>query len=223
MQVGLPGLSIKKHLVPEYDLWAEAIELTNTLPFPIHWQWVKAHQDTQKTDDLILYGPLTATATVNVLCDKLATSAYTIAPPLDTSPRHMNASKVSITIDNQRVHTNLIDHISHAYHTPKLRDYILKCNGWTLTVFNSVDWDVLQLYMTSIKNTQRTNAVKFIHDWQNTGKQNQQFQVAEDDKPNAHKNMLMPTPSALTNVALLKPLFITYTVLAVLLHRPQVP
>ena len=139
MQAGLPSLGIKKHLVPEYDLWAEAIELTNTLPFTIKWQWVKAHQDTQKLDDLIIHGPLTAIATINVLCDKLATSAYNIPPPLITCPHHMNASKLSINIDNQRVHTNLNDHITNAYHTPKLRDYILERTGWTLTVFNSVD------------------------------------------------------------------------------------
>ena len=37
MDAGLPGLSIKAHLVPEYDLWAEAIHLTDTLPFPVSW------------------------------------------------------------------------------------------------------------------------------------------------------------------------------------------
>lgn len=33
--------------------------------------------------------------------------------------------------------------------------------------------------MISLKNTQRTNVVKIIHDWQNNGKQNLQFQEAE--------------------------------------------
>jgi len=187
MTSGLPGLSIKNHLVPDYDLWAEAIALVNTLPFPVHWKWVKAHQDTQKLDDLLVFGPLTANATINVLCDKLATSAYAITPPHSLNPHHMHASKVSITIHNQRVHTNMNHIIAHAYHMPKLRDYILERTGWTTDIFNSVDWDVTELYMKSLPDTTRTNAVKFIHDWQNTGKQNQQFQEAEDEKHDAHK------------------------------------
>ena len=35
MQNGMPGLGIQKHLVPEYDLWAESIHLTHILPYPI--------------------------------------------------------------------------------------------------------------------------------------------------------------------------------------------
>ena len=165
----------KKHLVPEYDLWAEALELVHTLPFPIKWQWVKAHQDTHKLEDLLIYGPLTVTATINVLCDKLATSAYTIPPPSSSNPHHMHASKVSITIQSQRVHTNMNDIIAHEYHTLKLRDYILERTGWTIATFNSVDWDITELYMKSLTDTTRTNAVKLLHDWQNTGKQNQPF------------------------------------------------
>ena len=106
-------------------MWAEAIDLEKTLPFPVEWQWVKAHQDTQKLDDLLVYGPLTANATINVLCDKLATSAYTITPPHSPNPHHMHASKVSITINRQRVHTNMNYMISHEYHSPKLRNHIL--------------------------------------------------------------------------------------------------
>ena len=118
-----------------------------------------------KLDDLLVYSPLTANATINVLCDKLATSAYTITPPHSPNLNHMYASKVSITINRQRVHTNMNYMISHEYHSPKLRNYILERTGWTLNTFKSVDWDVTELYMKSLTDSTQTNAVKFIHDW----------------------------------------------------------
>lgn len=37
IQSGMPCLSIKIHLAHMYGLWAEALHLTNTLPFPIQW------------------------------------------------------------------------------------------------------------------------------------------------------------------------------------------
>lgn len=40
--------------------------------------------------------------------------------------------------------------------------------------------------MNSLRDTQRTNVIKFIHDWQNTGKQFLQFQEIEADKPDDH-------------------------------------
>ena len=164
MTSGLLQLSIRNHLVPEYDLWAEALDLVKTLPFPLKWQWVKARQDTQKLDDLLVYGPLTAISTINILYDKLATSAYTIIPPHSLNPHHIHASKVSITINHQRVHTHMNYMISHEYHSPKLKNYILERTGWTLNTFKSVDWDVSELIMKSLTDTARTNAVKFIHD-----------------------------------------------------------
>ena len=41
--------------------------------------------------------------------------------------------------------------------------------------------------MEYFTDTARTNAVKFIHDWKNTEKQNLQILAAENDKPDAHK------------------------------------
>ena len=76
----LPGLSIKSHLVPEYDLPAEATHLTASLPFPIVWKWVKAHQDTCKIDNSVIFGPHTKIASINIFCAKLATSAYRLPP-----------------------------------------------------------------------------------------------------------------------------------------------
>ena len=187
MQNGLPGLGIKKHLVPEYDLWAEVIHLTRTLPYPIKWKWVKAHQDSIKIDNLLVYGPLSATATVNVYCDKLATSAYRLPHPTSTQPHHMISSKISITINDEYIHTNLTPLISQAYHLPKIREHIMERTGWSSTTFDTVDWETLEHYIQTLKDSQRTNVVKFIHDWQNTGKQNQQFKDAEADKPDAYK------------------------------------
>ena len=187
MDAGLPGLSIKAHLVPEYDLWAEAIHLTDTLPFPVSWQWVKAHQDTDKLDGRIIFGPHTKIASINIFCDRLATSAYRLPPPPSSNPHHMVSSKASLSINNQRQHTNLPESVLCAFHTPALRAHLYQRTGWSQSTFDMVDWDLTQSYMASLTDHQRTNAVKFLHDWQNTGSQNLQFQASEMDKPAAHK------------------------------------
>lgn len=56
IQDRLPSISIRYHLAPEYDLWAEEIHLSSALPFSIKMQWVKAHQDDVKISNLIAYG-----------------------------------------------------------------------------------------------------------------------------------------------------------------------
>ena len=42
-------------------------------------------------------------------------------------------------------------------------------------------------YMNSLKDTQRTNLVQCMHDWQNIGKYNLQFQETEAENPDDHK------------------------------------
>ena len=99
----------------------------------------------------------------------------------------MNASKISITINDEYIHTNLTPLISQAYHMPKIKEHILERTGWSSNTFDTVDGDTLEHYIQTLQDNQGTNVVKFIHDWQNTGKQNQQFKNAEVDKTDAYK------------------------------------
>ena len=176
MNMGLPNLSIKHHLAPEYDLWAEAITLATQLPFKVTWQWVKSHQDTQKIDNKVIFGPHSRPTTINILCDKLATSAYRLTPPPSMNPLHMPHSQATLSIHGRRIHTHLNDDILYAYHAPALRQHILERTKWTVTTYNTVDWDLTGSYLTPLPNHCRTNAIKYLHDWQNTGSQNKQFQ-----------------------------------------------
>ena len=62
-------------MLPEYDLWAESMALIFQLPFHINWTWIKAHQESIKIDNNIVYGPLIRNDKVNHLCDKINTSS----------------------------------------------------------------------------------------------------------------------------------------------------
>ena len=99
----------------------------------------------------------------------------------------MASSKASISINNQRQHTNIPESVSSAFHTPALRAHVFQRTGWSQSTFNMVDWDLTQSYMASITDHQRTNAVKYLHDWQNTRSQNLKFQASEIEKPDTHK------------------------------------
>lgn len=52
-------------------------------------------------------------------------------------------------------------------------------------IYDTVAWDRLETFMTTLNDTQRTNAVKCFHDWQNTGGQNLKFKEHESAKPDA--------------------------------------
>lgn len=103
------------------------------------------------------------TATIYVLCNKLATSAYNLTLNMCSNPHHTNTAKVSITIQGQRIHTNMNHIISNEYHTPELKEYSIECTWWTIQVFQTVDWDLTEHYMSTMEDTHQTNAVKFIH------------------------------------------------------------
>ena len=99
----------------------------------------------------------------------------------------MYSSKASISINNQRQHTNISESVLSAFHTPALQAHIYQRTGWSHSTYNKVDWDLTHTYMSSLNDIQRTNAVKYLHDWQNTGSQNLKFQASEMDKPDAPK------------------------------------
>ena len=50
-----------------------------------------------------------------------------------------------------------------------------------------VDWNLTGACMKKVKNTQRTNLVKCLHDWQNTGNYNLHFQDREATKADTKK------------------------------------
>ena len=88
-----------------------------------------------KIVDLVVHGPLTVTATINVLYDKIATFAYNLPIPACSDPHNINAAKVLITIQAQRIHTNINHIILHKYHTPKLKEYIIERTGRNNQIF----------------------------------------------------------------------------------------
>ena len=168
----------------------------------------------------MVYGPLSATATVNILCNKLATSAYKLPHPTSLQLYHMNASKISITINDEYIHTNLTPLISQAYHMPKIKEHILERTGWSSNTFDTVDGDTLEHYIQTLQDNQGTNVVKFIHDWQNTGKQNQQFKNAEVDKTDAYKTYINLHTKCPYNRGAIETHYTTFTVLPL---EPQMP
>ena len=99
----------------------------------------------------------------------------------------MHASKASISIHHDRLHTNLPEAILSAFHTPALQAHIFERTGWSKLIFDTVDWDLLDTYMSTLNDSYRTNAVKFFYDWQNTGSQNLKFKESECDKPISYR------------------------------------
>lgn len=77
--------------------------------------------------------------------------------------------------------------VLNIFYAPPQVEYIMKCTGWSTPTFNTMDWEIKEQYMAQINDTKGTTVVKFLCDWEITGKQNIQFQTSESNKPSTHK------------------------------------
>ena len=56
-------------------------------------------------------------------------------------------------------------------HGQKTKEYIIKINKWTNSIFESVDWKGLNAYLQTLTMQKWINIIKLVHNWQNTGSQ----------------------------------------------------
>ena len=100
---------------------------------------------------------------MNVCCDKLITSAYSIPTSLTTNSYHMPAENASLTITTQYIHPYVDTCMLNAFHVPTLRAHLYEHKQWYDTTFKFIDWNLTERYMTTLNNTHHTNVVKFFY------------------------------------------------------------
>ena len=160
-------------LATDFDLWQEHMTLLDKMTTSVSFFHVKGHQDDLHHKEH-KEGPMTRDAHWNIAMDKLAESFRLPHPtPLTTV---YNASGAALVHDQKVVTTKIGPKIRDLRHSENLRQYIQTKEGWETDVFDSVDWPAFEACLKRLTIHKRINVVKYIFNWQNTGRQKQLFE-----------------------------------------------
>ena len=85
--------------------------------------------------------------------------------------QHFYSAIASLWSGDNLLHSNIPNQIHDKFHGPTLRTYITERASWDDETFDKVDWEALQIYYQKQSHRQRTHLCKYIHQWQNVGKQ----------------------------------------------------
>ena len=163
-----PG--IRSTLGPDYDLAneiAQAIDKYGLVVQPTH---VKGHQDATKR-----YEDLPFPAQMNCDCDEAA-GAHMRCPPPGLAPRtsapFFPSSKAALLIDGSVITSNRDHHIRMKREGTSLRNRIMSKEGWTLAIFNTVDWKSMEIALKKLGRSRfATRVIQFQHRWLPLGRQ----------------------------------------------------
>ena len=71
--------------------------------------------------------------------------------------------RIGISRDDERLHRSRREAIQMAARDKNMQDYICDKAGWATSVFESVDWMVLNKYIITLSAVKHTNAIKMVH------------------------------------------------------------
>ena len=113
-------------------------DLHKELRQPLRAQWIKAQQD-ERTD----YDKLSADVKLNVDVDGLATAAHKQRPKPNSTPEHVPATKISITINKLRYASNIDANIRFQINGGYLRQYLQTKNKWSDPTWDNINLPAL--------------------------------------------------------------------------------
>lgn len=129
---------------PAYDIKVELKGVEELLRDTLNFEYLKGYQD-----DDVEHNELSRPVQLNVKKDKDVWQ-FLANPPermeLMTCSLHFPENKMLVMVAGKRVTKieRLRKTLTHAYNKASLRNYILSRNGWTMEIFESVDWDGME-------------------------------------------------------------------------------
>ena len=123
-------------------------------------------------------GPLTRDAHWNIAMDRLAETFRLNYPrPLST----VYCASGAALVHNNQVLVTKVGHtkIKDLWHREQLCRYIQEKEQWNDTVFESIDWPAFEQSLQNLTIHKRINVMKYIFNWQNTGRQKQLFENSQ--------------------------------------------
>ena len=158
----------------DYDVWAETDNLLKNPLLTIRYEHVKGHQADTLEKKYKVRGPLPRVAHYNEVCDTIAGETRMKYE----QPYHLHmfpSSKIALhngqTFITASAYTSIIDNITGTH----LAEYVQDQNKWPDHVFQTVNWEAIERYMKGMPVSKQVKICKYMHNWQNTGRQKQKF------------------------------------------------
>ena len=158
-QIQAPSMT----LLPEHDIMTEIAATLRDLPVQIDFQWVKGHQDSNKS-----YNELDIPARLNCDADRAASlyrwptnKSHQKIPPLPNTPSQL-------VINNKIITSHIKQHIRSEATEPELMEYLKKKFLWDDHTLTTIDWNSFQQVIQKY-TTQRSTVVKHLHAISPTG------------------------------------------------------
>ena len=157
---------MKLHTQADYDLTVNIHEITTKLGFPLHVLYgdqVPFHyHQTNLPDRKTLFKGLRDLI-------KSGSRKDITPPPLQHTP----AETISFSTKEEKLTMKFDYWIRRIANGPALEEYLLQRNQWTKPTFQEIDWKAYELAISLKPAILQTNICKYVHGWQNVGKQKQ--------------------------------------------------
>ena len=173
----------------DYDVWAETDKLLSDPNIIIRYQHVMGHQADTLQEQCGMRGPLQREAHYNEVCDTIAgNTRMSHAQPFHTSM--FPASKIEVFTGETYVTANVYDRIRDHLTGSDMAQYIRSSNDMDDRVFDTINWEAIGRYMKRMPISKQVKHSKYMHNWQNTGRQKQKFAISAglDTTSEEHRN-----------------------------------
>jgi hypothetical protein len=165
--------NVQQYLAHDYDLWVTTRVLQKSLQLKVAFEWIRGHQIAEEQKDNVL------AVLLNIEVDAMATAQY----KKEETPPHRGAFHSGVVCFHQKgFHVQKVTNaIMSRESDSSIIDYYL-AHGWDEESLLLVDWTNLEKFMKRRHPIERCNIIQLMHDWQNTGYQQIQFQHKNSQK-----------------------------------------
>ena len=161
----------------DFDVWAETDKLLREPNIIITYQHVKGHQADTLQEQCGTRGPLQREAHYNEVCDTIAgNTRMSHDQPFHTSM--FPASKIGVFTGETYVTAKVYDRIRDHLTGNDMAAYIRSSNDMEDRVFDMINWEAIGRYMKGMPISKQVKICKYMHNWQNTGRQKQKFAIS---------------------------------------------
>ena len=171
------GNTIKSRMVLDYDMWTVMTMLQDKIQFKLKWEKVDSHIETRQYKDGATPKGDKYSIRLNKSVDAWAGEAREWGEALlqgDESQQYFySESQVIVQLpDLNYIYGNIASAVREVLTKDKMIKYLLARNPhWTQQIFDTIDWESMELCLGKMKDTKVTNVLKMAHGWQHDGYQ----------------------------------------------------
>ena len=147
------------------------------MPVNIKLKWVKGHQDTNIFGGTI-NGPFLLDVMMNIRVDELASKGMKMGNGEVKRKEILSTEVISLYNKKNIQISNLRRYMVININGKEIKDYMMKRKGWTSEDMRLIEWEGVELMLNSANSTKKSQLIKLIHNWQNTGQQKGKFRDA---------------------------------------------